>query len=361
MANITSFEILDKEISKTGGTPKVLEALWDGDTQGWFLVFSLYYETGTFFNKKMHVVSLGTLTLGDDIRLFDGQVLPWPEAVLAKELGEKAAKKHGLIFYFPSDTEPDDDCPAWTKRHLGIHCADCNKLIILSTSQYLPKDICSNCHSKREQVKKMKQNYQIKDAMFGLYQAANSEQKIRDYSLIYYLPELISNREPDKEINIIVFTSEELTMLRDAHYRDIKLQLAHYQKSDWEGEKRKFGLFEMTEFEGKEYELEVRFNSDHKITEALIRRYHTLEKAASEGWTYFLNIAKGITVRDDMFLRFIHYVSKDKATITSLNERYSNVLTPEEITATLNKLRQMGCITMLEDAMYITEHGKNIL
>ena len=143
MPNITSFEILDSEIKKVPGRPTVLEALWDGDTQGWFLLINLYTETGT----SQH---LGILSFGGDIRLFNGEVPSWPEAELAKEWGQKAAKKYGLTFYFPSDSEPDDNCPSWTQRHLAINCADCNKLIIPTDSEYLPRDICYNCHLKRK-------------------------------------------------------------------------------------------------------------------------------------------------------------------------------------------------------------------
>lgn len=52
MPNITSFEILDSEIQKVSGRPTVLEALWDGDTQGWFFCpcwFSTSHSTYTNF------------------------------------------------------------------------------------------------------------------------------------------------------------------------------------------------------------------------------------------------------------------------------------------------------------------------
>jgi len=150
MPNITTFDILDSEIKKIVGKPIVLEALWDGDTEGWFLLFNLYTETGKFFWKQTHVTNLGIITFGGDIRLFNGEVPEWPEAELAKKFGRSAAEKYGLTFYFPSDREPDDDCPRWTQRHLAIKCLDCEKLIIPTDSPYLPKDICYNCHLKRE-------------------------------------------------------------------------------------------------------------------------------------------------------------------------------------------------------------------
>jgi hypothetical protein len=150
MPDITSFEMLDTEIQKVSGRPTVLQALWDGDTQGWYLILSLYAEIETAFSKEETCQQLGIVSFGGDIRLFNGELPPWPEAVLVNEMGKRAVEKYGLIFHFPSDTEPDDDCPSWSQRHLAIACADCGKSILPTTSAFLPKDICYNCHRKRE-------------------------------------------------------------------------------------------------------------------------------------------------------------------------------------------------------------------
>lgn len=74
MPIITSFDVLDSEIKKVAGRPTVLEALWDGDTQGWFLVLNLYSETGKLIWKNEKVQQLGIVSFGGDIRLFTGQV-----------------------------------------------------------------------------------------------------------------------------------------------------------------------------------------------------------------------------------------------------------------------------------------------
>ncbi|WP_262895323.1 hypothetical protein [Hymenobacter lapidiphilus] len=36
MPDITSFDSLDYALQQVSGKPTVLEALWDGDTQGWY-------------------------------------------------------------------------------------------------------------------------------------------------------------------------------------------------------------------------------------------------------------------------------------------------------------------------------------
>ncbi len=141
-----------QRIAAVNGIPKVLEALWDGDTDGWHLYLTLYYQRRTWWFKEiiqptLSQESLGVISLGGDIRLFSGAVPPWPEAVLAKELGQLAKEKHNITFYFPSE-EPDDDCPAWNQRHLAISCVGCSKLIIPTDSPYLPKDRCYSCYLK---------------------------------------------------------------------------------------------------------------------------------------------------------------------------------------------------------------------
>ncbi|MEM6297775.1 MAG: hypothetical protein AAF740_03700, partial [Bacteroidota bacterium] len=90
---------------------------------------------------------------GGDIRLFQGTVPPYPESKVAQRIGEKLEEKYGLEFFFPSPYDPDNDCPRWTEKHRAVNCEDCNKLIIPTDSPYLPKEICYNCHLKREQTK----------------------------------------------------------------------------------------------------------------------------------------------------------------------------------------------------------------
>ncbi|GAA4053457.1 hypothetical protein GCM10022409_45460 [Hymenobacter glaciei] len=152
--NINSFSKLNEKIKAINGIPCVLEALWDGDTSGWYLYLNLYYKRRTWWFKEIfqpHLSkkALGTISLGGDIRLFSGQVPPWPEAELAKEIGKLASEKYGLTFYMPSE-EPDDDCPSWDQQHLAIACGKCGKLIIPTDSAHLPKDTCYGCYLKQK-------------------------------------------------------------------------------------------------------------------------------------------------------------------------------------------------------------------
>lgn len=146
-----NYEHAVSKINQINQRPKVVEILWGGDTHGWFIIMSIVTETGFWKFKKQNVHRLGNISHKDgDLRLFNGFDPPWPEAILAREIAEKLKAKYNLEIYFPSPNEPDDDCPGWLERNKGIGCEDCRKLIIPTTSEYLPKNICYYCHLKRE-------------------------------------------------------------------------------------------------------------------------------------------------------------------------------------------------------------------
>jgi len=125
-------EIL-KIISDAEGIPVCIQALWDGDTSGWFLVLSAVIKKGV---ENYDALYLTKISKGGDIRLFKGEVPPWPEAVVGNEVGNKLARELEVDFFFPSPEEPDDDCPTWLNRKSAINCVGCNKLIIPSWSKY---------------------------------------------------------------------------------------------------------------------------------------------------------------------------------------------------------------------------------
>jgi len=357
MPNITSFEILDAEIKKIDGKPTVLEALWDGDTDGWFLMLSLYYTTDNLFGKEEKAIDLGIVSFGGDIRLFNGQVPLWPEAELAKQLGAEAAEKYELTFYFPSDKYPDSDCPPWPKRHLGIHCTDCGKLIIPTNSPYLPKDICYHCHLEREHNLKLKKDTpeedKIKMFLFknGVYEGAA------------WLQELVDNikLEGNNEIKTVTVGLPDILEIRESVRIQIETLLSSYRVSDLVGEKRKFGLFESIFFEGRTYELETRFNHDHQQISSLAYRYSSTSKAISEGWVYKVIFSTRITYRDDSILRFIYFVSRGETETSTIIERYKKAVQADEILKTIMKLEKMGLVTIKGDIVTTTETGGHIL
>ncbi|WP_147243334.1 hypothetical protein [Chitinophaga flava] len=367
MPTITSFEELDKEIQKAGGKPLVLEALWDGDTQGWYLILSLYIETGVLFWKKQEVVQLGTVSFGGDIRLFNGAVPAWPEAELTKEWGQKAIKKYGLTFYFPSDKEPDDNCPGWTDRHLAINCADCNKLIIPTDSPYLPKEICYHCHLTRESNEKIK-NAVPYDNGVTMYLFRNEEYKqigycsyFESFTIAPFIQHHVKHQLIEQAINVVTLDQPDIIALKEQLEHTLENKLATYQRGEIEERMKLFVSFYTCTYKGKQYELMNKYNEAHRLIIELISSWETAEEAISENYSYKIIFKKGITYRDDAILRFVNYVSKGTAAISAINKQYTGVLTEAIVMDTIKKLEQIGCLEISGDEVSITRTGKNIV
>lgn len=95
------------------GSIAAIEAVWDGDTQGWFIELLAIVKRPGSRHEHFDEVELAVLRRGGDIRLFNGQVPPWPESAEAAEKGTELAAALGLPFYFASPSEPDDESPRW--------------------------------------------------------------------------------------------------------------------------------------------------------------------------------------------------------------------------------------------------------
>ncbi|WP_254507765.1 hypothetical protein [Anatilimnocola floriformis] len=139
---MTRDEIL-AEINARGLQPIAFEALWDGDTTGWFVRFSA-------ITADLQTHCLTAIRHGGDLRLFNGQVPPWPEAATATELGQEVAALFRAEFYFPSPVHPEDACPRWIERDKGQPCQRCTTLLLQPDS--CPwRGVCHHCHSLEEQ------------------------------------------------------------------------------------------------------------------------------------------------------------------------------------------------------------------
>lgn len=120
----------------------MLEALWDGDTQGWFLELYLTDAEG-----RRNLLSL---RYGSDTRLFDGQVPPWPEAEVACLVGEYLCAEHGFEFWFPNPGSPESDVPTFAERHGCEFCVDCKEPIKPDRGPFAPTGLCWGCSGARE-------------------------------------------------------------------------------------------------------------------------------------------------------------------------------------------------------------------
>jgi hypothetical protein len=90
-----------------------IEALWDGDTEGWLVMLLAVIERPSRHHPRFDEITLALLRHGGDIRIFNGEVPPWPEAVEALQKGEALATALGVPFYFADPDAPDDELPRW--------------------------------------------------------------------------------------------------------------------------------------------------------------------------------------------------------------------------------------------------------
>lgn len=290
----------------------------------------------------------------------------WTVAEMANSFGKKAKEKYKLTFYFPSQ-EPDNDCPKWTERYLAIRCADCNKLIIPTDSQYLPKDICYNCHLTREQNESVK-NAEPCDDGVSMYMVKNDEYKrigygthFKDFVIAPLVAEKVNEQLTGEAISIVTLNKEDILELKKDLETILEEKLLKYEKPNIEEKMKRLIATHMVQFKGQEYELMHQFNSNHSEISGLVSNYNNASRAIAEGYTYQLFFKKGITHRDDSVLRFVNYVCEGTTTISAIREQYRKVLTENEVLDTVKKLALIGCVTVSGNEIAITGIGKNIV
>jgi len=121
--------------------PVAIEAYWDGDSGGWFVCLIAVLKTKAGYREG----HLSAIRGGSDLRIFNGQVPPWGEALLAQELGEQLAAKLEIPFYFPSPNHPEDDCPRWWEQDQGNPCRRCG-ILLLQKHDCPWRGACYFCH-----------------------------------------------------------------------------------------------------------------------------------------------------------------------------------------------------------------------
>jgi hypothetical protein len=133
-------------IEQLQGEHVAIEALWDGDTEGWFLDVALVSRT----DDRIIARPRGSLRYGSDSRVFQGRVPPWPESTIARAAGSEVARALGLEFYFPSPDQPDDECPHFWQRDGAAACRQCGKPLVRHRSPHLRPDLCHPCQLEDE-------------------------------------------------------------------------------------------------------------------------------------------------------------------------------------------------------------------
>jgi len=362
MGIIRTFDLLDKEIKQVGGRPVVLEALWDGDTNGWYLLLYLHTVTSRFFflkDRQRHFLGEIGIQEGQEYYTDDKITV----ALIAEELGRQAAQKYKLTFYFPSKDDEDDDCPSWEERHLGIVCEDCSKLILPRESPYLPKEVCYRCHLKRERNESIRKAEPADDG-YNFYLSKDDEYisvgyctRFEDFAIAPFIQDKVRQRLTEEAVSVISLDLADIQVLKDELEAVLEKLLLTYEKPHIEENMRKFiGTYKI-QYREQEYELMDRRNDSHSAIASYVASIKTAEKAITEGYSYQFFFKRGITYRDDAVLRFVNYVCKGVTTISVVQQQYAGQLSAVEVTATLEKLAQIGCITISGQQVSMTKLG----
>lgn len=363
-----TFEDAVSKIEQIKGTPIAVEALWDGDTHGWFLMMFVIIKTKNriWRASKIKTYHLGNLSHGGDIRLFNGTVPPYPEATLATEIGNKLSEKYNLEFFFPSPIKPDDSCPHWTERDKAINCADCNKLIIPTESPHLPKDVCFNCHLTREKNENIKMK-KPHDNGVNLFLCKGEEinkvgyaSDFKSFTISKFIDYEIAN-DTYKGVQVIIIKNNKMKSIADSLEDLIQRELLSYEMPKLDEKELKFYKFKKVVFKNQEYNLMQRFNSHHEKISSFINGYNQIIYAIKNNYEYHIYFKHGFSYRDDSFLRFINFIKDGFAKIDDIIANYNGILTTSEVIETIKELDNIKCLKLSNDRVSITKLGKNIL
>jgi hypothetical protein len=369
------------------------QALWDGDTRGWFLDLSLvcklssistvvqviFVPTGKSlddFQKEYGASCLASMRFDSDIRLFNGTVPPYPEAWVAQQVGKALEEKLGIPFYFPSPNEANDDCPCWWEQDKGINCADCGKLVIPSDSPYMMKDVCYHCQLNREANEKIIKNTSQKNEIV-LYQADEKKENIQllaffqkdEKSFNWILIDQLFQKNTPEHIKqgVVWIDSSELESLLPQYdvWFDEKLQAYFRNPTESNARVEKFKRsIKKGFFLGKVQTYEVEY----------LGKYYTLELCTDDTLVDYINWKESllhfvknkqylvISFRDELGYRdttFTHFLRNNTngATFQHYLDKFQKILPETAIKQTLEKLVQGKYIEKTNDVYKLTTKG----
>lgn len=347
----------------------VIQALWDGDTQGWFLCLDAVFRIKGAYTEE----NLRGMRFGSDIRIFNGQVPPYPESEVAKLVGNVLAEKYSLIFYFPSPDLPDDDCPRYWEQHRAIKCADCGKLVIPSDSPYLPKDVCYHCHLERKSIEKIVKDE--KEEGVNIYTGKENNYHHRFYSsnlensLLFSALKGFSQKEDEffiKQIIYIVENEELEGVLQFIEY-ELDTKLANYKPFEHEIEEGEEEFFEDIIAHEKKFDENVEFNLKGKVYKLTINRlnegelydlvssYRNIQELIDKKEKLLFLFKGNLTYRGERFIYFLR--NREKATFEDFVNEYSKFLSTEEIQKTLENLISLNFLKQEGNSFLVGQNG----
>lgn len=335
MSEIISLEDLDNRIKHIIGKPAVLEIRWDGDTsEGWYACLSIYTDQDEDF-------FLGTVGHVNKASLLQG----WGEAVCAK---------YGLVFYFPAGERPDDDCPHWRERHLGVACADCGKLIMKNEQD----DICFYCRMDREDREKLRENKRG-GKQFIVF--LRKEEEYKFLSNKYRWEELTISRfmdAPEQEGTIHI---PDLAGLK-ANFEQLMASLLEQYEPPTQFFKDHHPRYLVTAtYNDITYELLLIRIPLHFQIYMLIYEIKEIEKAIAENFSYNILFEEEFDYRGSAMMSFIRSQRQSIKDLAAIHQRFENVLTTGEVMATLQYLVGRKSVVIENGQIRLTPIGKLLM
>ena len=116
----------------------VIEALWDGDSNGWMVRLVAIEKIADDQFKEHYLATIGHFKgeIHDFNRAFRGETPPYPEGLFMQKIGQEVADYLGVPFHFPSPEKPAlDEVPRWVDWQAGrissipINLIDAEKVI----------------------------------------------------------------------------------------------------------------------------------------------------------------------------------------------------------------------------------------
>lgn len=312
--------------------------------------------------------SLAVLRFGGDIRVFQGAVPPWPEAAVATELGEALAQHFGVPFWFPSPTEPDDDCPNWWERDRAHPCEDCGKPILPRNTPHLPPELCFHCNNRREARERLRRDEAAAPAGVTVLLGAPGEERQILYSsdashlrIARFAIEALGRAGAAHPPAELVVEGDELRRF-EAHLQgEVQALLARFDRrpAHEAPQLKSFAGPQRVTFEGRELELELLFDDLAQDLHRTISDLETARRAIREGLRYWLVFRYGMTVRGDRMLRQLRQL-EGRSTLAVLAESCRGELDADEVRATLARLAELGHVLVEGDAARLTRTGWHV-
>jgi hypothetical protein len=351
-------------IAELRGRHVAIEVLWDGDTEGWWLGVSVVTKRswwGFGFTPPYYARPIATLRYGGDVRLFQGTVPPWPEAIVAQRAGERVARLLGLELYFPSPIEPDDDCPHVWNRERASPCRTCGKPLNADRSPHVPADRCLPCFQEETYRSAL-----LADAPgsgsggvtcvvesggapgAGVFFGLDLDPPLRGL-----LAAVLRDRRPTVELTADVettLTPDEVRAMQAACERRIDERLPAYRPAEvpeFAAHSRSYS------WRGKEWSIQTRFDPPGEELAGLFQA-HRIVRAALGGGLLHVFGNGGTTDRDASFLAAL---ARGPCTREELRAAYP-FLSVGAIDGTLSKLEQRGFLVRDGDRFRPTIKGR---